>query len=82
MVLGVCVSLVLVTIGFEKLKHHVEHTLPHHMLPVISALFGELTVLGFIALYTYFMLQTGVLPEISTWVYHDDSERVEQFESA
>jgi len=80
-VLGVCVSLVLVTIGFEKLKHHVEHTLPHHMLPVISALFGELTVLGFIALYTYFMLQTGVLPEISTWVYHDESELVEQFES-
>lgn len=81
MVLGVCVSLVLVTIGFEKLKHHVEHELPHHMLPVISALFGELTVLGFIALYTYFMLQTGVLPEISTWVYHDETELVEQFES-
>ena len=80
-VLGVCVLLVAVTIGFEKLKHHVEHELPHHMLPVISALFGELTVLGFIALYTYFMLQTGVLPEISEWVYHDEEQLVEQFES-
>ena len=57
-----------------------EHTVPHHMLGVISALFGELTVLGFIALYVYFMLRTGALPLISDYIYGNEEQLVELFE--
>ena len=67
--LAICVMLVLVTIVFKKVKHHAEHAVPPLMQNVLKALFGKLTVLGFIALYAFMMLKLGLLPAISRAVY-------------
>jgi Ca2+-binding EF-hand superfamily protein len=47
---------------------------------VVEALFGEVTVLGFIALITFFMIKSGVFETISLIVYHDDSHALHLFE--
>ena len=70
--LGICIVLITVTILFEAVKHKLEHDVPPMMASVLQAMFGELTVLGFIALYAYFMLRLGVLAMISTLIYGDD----------
>ena len=43
-------------------------------------MFGELTVLGFIALYAYFMLRLGILGWISTLIFDDDEHLIHLFE--
>ena len=48
--LGIVAGLVAVTILFEKGKEYAEEHVPPLMQNVLEALFGELTVLGFIAL--------------------------------
>lgn len=78
--LAICVVLISVTIIFETVKHKLEHDVPPMMQGVLQAMFGELTVLGFIALYAYFMLRLGVLGWISTMVYGDDEHLVHLFE--
>ena len=50
------------------------------MQAILQAMFGELTVLGFIALYTYFMLRLGVLEWISLQIYHDPEHLIHLFE--
>ena len=45
-----------------------------------QAMFGELTVLGFIALYAYFMLRLGVLSWFSMKIYHDPEHLIHLFE--
>ena len=72
--------LITVTIIFENIKHYLEHKVPPMMSAVLSALFGELTVLGFLALYAFFMLQTGVIPAVSVLVYGDSERMVHLFE--
>lgn len=79
--LAICVMLVLVTIVFEKVKHHAEHAVPPLMQNVLKALFGELTVLGFIALYAFMMLKLGLLPAISRAVYGNDDHLLHLFET-
>jgi len=78
--LGICVVLITVTILFEILKHHLEHNVPPMMSAILQAMFGELTVLGFIALYAYFMLRLGVLEWISLQIYHDPEHLIHLFE--
>ena len=78
--LGICVVLITVTIFFEMVKHKLEHDVPPMMAPVLQAMFGELTVLGFIALYAYFMLRLGVLGWVSMLVYGDDEHLIHLFE--
>jgi len=78
--LGICVVLITVTIIFEIAKHHLEHNCPPMMQAILQAMFGELTVLGFIALYTYFMLRLGVLEWISLQIYHDPEHLIHLFE--
>ena len=72
--------LITVTIIFENIKHFLEHKVPPMMSAVLSALFGELTVLGFLALYAFFMPQTGVIPTVSILVYGDSERMVHLFE--
>ena len=78
--LGICVVLITVTIIFEIAKHHLEHNCPPMMQAILQAMFGELTVLGFIALYTYFMLRLGVLEWVSLQIYHDPEHLIHLFE--
>ena len=50
--LGICVLLVVVTIFFETVKNYLQQNVPVQLLDVLRAMFGELMVLGFIALFT------------------------------
>lgn len=79
--LGICVVLISVTIAFEMLKHHMEHNVPPMMAGILQAMFGELTVLGFIALYAYFMIQLGVLAWASNMIYGNDDQLLHLFEN-
>lgn len=78
--LGICTVLITVTIIFEVGKHELEHNVPPMMATILQAMFGELTVLGFIALYAYFMLRLGVLEWISLQIYHDPEHLIHLFE--
>ena len=78
--LGICVMLITVTIIFEIAKHHMEHNVPPMMASILQAMFGELTVLGFIALYTYFMIKLGVIEYVSLKIYHDPEHLLHLFE--
>lgn len=48
--LVICVFLIVTTIIFETVKQRLEDMVPPMMTSVLQAMFGELTVLGFIAL--------------------------------
>jgi len=78
--MSICVVLISVTILFETVKHKLEHDVPPMMAGVLQAMFGELTVLGFIALYAYFMLRLGVLSWLSVLVYGDSEHLIHLFE--
>jgi len=78
--LGICVVLISITIVFELVKHHLEHTCPPMMAKILQAMFGELTVLGFIALCTYFMIKGGLIEWSSMMIYHDPEHLLHLFE--
>lgn len=78
--LGICVLLISITIFFEMVKHHLEHTVPQSMAAILQAMFGELTVLGFIALCTYFMIKFGLIEFASMVIYHDPEHLLHLFE--
>lgn len=77
---GICGVLIFVTVVFEVAKHKIEHDTPPLYTSVLNAMFGELTVLGFIALFTYFMLRLGVLEWFSMKIYHDPEHLIHLFE--
>ena len=54
-----CLVLVLLTVCFEKAKHKLEHDVPHLMQHILQAMFGELAVLGFIALTAFCCVQAS-----------------------
>ena len=78
--LGICIFLISVTIGFELGKHKLEHEVPPIMTSVMNAMFGELTVLGFIALVAYMMLRSGVIEALSLIIYEDGEHLIHLFE--
>ena len=46
----------------------------------MNALFGEVTVLGFIALVTFFMIKSGIFEKMSLLIYNDDMHMLHLFE--
>ena len=46
LVLGVAMVLVCLSMGFERLEHLIKHIASEHTMPVVAALFRELTILG------------------------------------
>ncbi|KAL1504729.1 hypothetical protein AB1Y20_008507 [Prymnesium parvum] len=75
-----CLVLVLLTVCFERAKHTLEHHVPLLMQHVLQAMFGELTVLGFIALIAFCSVQAGLLERLSMLVYGEKERLVELFE--
>lgn len=78
--LGICVFLISLTIIFEVAKHNLEHNVPPMMATILQAMFGELTVLGFIALCAYFMIKLGFIESMSNLIYHDPEHLLHLFE--
>lgn len=48
---------------------------------MINALFGEVTVLGFIALVTFFMIKSGIFQQLSMLIYGDQDHLLHLFET-
>ena len=80
--LGICVFLITIKVVFEVGKHKLENGVPPMMTSVMNAMFGELTVLGFIALVAYMLLRFGAISAVSRLVYHDPEHLLHLFEDS
>ena len=67
--------LVVVTLIFEWTKEYIEERF-HSYRPVLERIWGELTVLGFLALCTFVMIQSEVLQYFSKMAFGDEEHMV------
>jgi hypothetical protein len=82
-VAAIVVLLIVLTIAFEEAKHHIEHTADRSMKPIIASLFGEMTVLGFLSIFTFCVTQLGFFTELSISIFghEEEEELLETFET-
>lgn len=78
----ICIVLVLIalTLGFEFLKEHLEHSVEEECEIILEKFFGELTVLGFLAMVTFIFSQTGIADMLSERIFGEKKELLEYFE--
>ena len=77
--LGVCTFciisvLIILTMAFEAMQDYLIETSSKHMRPMITSLFGEMTILGFLSLVTFCISQAGLLKKISISIIDDTEE--------
>lgn len=74
--------LIALTIFFEYGKESMEEAADRTMKPVIQGLFGELTVLGFLSMVTFFVTKMGWFSKLSQHLFgeEDKEELLETFE--
>jgi hypothetical protein len=81
-----CIVLVLIslTIGFELIKAHSEESASRNMKPIIESLFGEMTVLGFLSVFTFFVTKFGSFERLGVILFGEAhaEELRETFENA
>jgi hypothetical protein len=73
--LCIILVLVVVTLLFEWSKDLIEERF-HSYRPVLERVWGELTVLGFLALCTFLMIQSEVLQYFSKLAFGDEEHMV------
>jgi Ca2+-binding EF-hand superfamily protein len=71
--------LIVLTIIFEEGKHMILHAANKNTQPVVQSLFGELTVLGFLSLFTFCVTQLGFFERLSIKVFGEE-EKMELLE--
>lgn len=72
--------LILLTIMFEKAKEAIDEMADKIMKPAVQGLFGELTVLGFLAVTTWLFVQAGFFTLLSRAIFGEDEFLVELYE--
>jgi hypothetical protein len=72
--------LILLTIAFEKAKQYILHAADRNLKPTIEAIFGEMTVLGFVSAISFTLSQLGVFSILSENLFHEDDILLELFE--
>lgn len=73
-ILGIVTALLGITCIFEKLQENIyEHTDPTQ-LPIIDALFSEMTVLGFLSMVTFVVSSAGIITDLSVEVFGNSKE--------
>ncbi|CAB9510770.1 Troponin C, isoform 1 [Seminavis robusta] len=74
--------LISLTIMFETVKETIEEAVDRVMEPVIEGLFGELTVLGFLSVCTFFVTKLGWFNQLSEKIFGEEEkeELLEVFE--
>ena len=72
--------LIVLTIAFETAKEHIEEAADRSMRPIIGSLFGEMTVLGFLSIFTFCVTKLGVFETISISLFGEEEELLETFE--
>ena len=78
-ILLIMMGLMGATVLFEMFRDWLEEVLANYRM-VVDKIWSELTVLGFLALCTFVMIQGGVLPAISTFAFGDPHHLVHLFE--
>lgn len=79
-VLIISVVLIILTMFFEWLRHWFKDAVPLLMANIVTAMFGELTVLGFIAVFLFFLLKSGFMQWLSEKLYHNHEHLIHLFE--
>jgi hypothetical protein len=83
---NVCVVLVLIllTIGFELMKEYLEESVSRNMKPIVETLFGEMTVLGFLSVFTFVVTKAGSFQRLGATLFGEahSEELHEIFENA
>lgn len=64
--------LILLTIAFEKIKESIEESVNRSLKPIIQSLFGEITVLGFLSLFTFVITKLGVFDVVSVHIFGEE----------
>lgn len=72
--------LIAITILFEEVKEKVEETASRNMKPIIKALFGEMTILGFLSACTFIITKTPFPNQLSERLFGEEELLVEVFE--
>ena len=64
------------------MKEHVEETADRNMKPIIQSLFGEMTVLGFLSIFTFCVTKLGVFRTLSIQLFGQQEQQalLETFE--
>ena len=70
-ILVVLTLIVLISVVFEKAKEYALDESTKSTKPIVNALFGEMTVLGFIGLVLFVVVQTEALNTISDSVFNE-----------
>jgi len=79
-IISIILCLIVVTLAFEHFKHHLESSCSEDMELILEKLFGELTVLGFLAMVIFFIHQSGMLDFIAEHIHLEEEELVEYVE--
>ena len=78
-ILLIMMGLMGATVLFEMFRDWLEEVLASYRM-VVDQIWSELSVLGFLALCTFVMIQGGLLPAISTYAFGDPHHLVHMFE--
>lgn len=79
-VVGIVLVLILLTVTFEYAKDALEEAVPEDFEVILEKFFGELTVLGFLAVITFIFSQTSLFAFLSERIFDNDEELLEYFE--
>jgi len=82
-VVGIVLFLILLTILFEYSKEYLEESSSRNMKPIVESLFGELTVLGFLSIFTFVVTKAGFFMRLGEHLFGPErhEELLEVFES-
>uniref|UniRef100_A0A7S1VF95 EF-hand domain-containing protein n=1 Tax=Grammatophora oceanica TaxID=210454 RepID=A0A7S1VF95_9STRA len=79
-VVCIVLGLLILTMMFELGKEYLEEIVEEDMEPIIEKLFGEMTVLGFLSMVTFFLSEFGFFEWLALKMYHDEEEDEELIE--
>ena len=73
-ILGVVTALLAITCCFEKLQEEIYEATAPSQLPIIEALFSEMTVLGFLSMVTFLVSEWGIITSLSVRIFGASEE--------
>jgi hypothetical protein len=79
-IVAIVLVLIALTVAFETAKEYLEESVSEDQEIILEKFFGELTVLGFLSMLTFFITKTGVIGHISEQVFGNEEELLEYFE--
>mmetsp|Transcript_51159 Transcript_51159/g.76662 ORF Transcript_51159/g.76662 Transcript_51159/m.76662 type:complete len:330 (+) Transcript_51159:230-1219(+) len=69
--------LIALTLAFEAIKEYITEYVDSSMKPIVEKLFGEMTVLGFLSIFTYVVVKFGLFRKEEEIMYAKGYEREE-----